>query len=185
MHSVPAQSDHTPKPSSEPESHLPNLSERFTPSDVPCSDINIVGPTTMPDISQLEFDDPIAPSGTLSLSTGALQHPRGVLEDHANPDEHISYQADSRSTIQESPIDSRKSHGSEPRTAAVSLDSPSFASHATPLQDKSDWQSTHEPPTIASTAVPSDRASTAGVDLPISQETVVSLPRMPLRSKLT
>ena len=182
MHSVPAQSDHTPKPSSEPESHLPDLSEPFTPSDVPCSVINvddaIVGPPTMPDVSQPQSGDQIGPPDTLSLSTGALQHPQRVIESRASPDEHISSQAGSRLTTQESLIDCRKSHGSEPRTAPVPMGLPTLASRAAPLQDDFDRQSTHEPSTIIGTAVPLDPASTAGADLTLSQDTVVSLPRI-------
>jgi hypothetical protein len=192
VHFVPAQSDRSPNHSPELESHLPDLSKQLSGSAVPHSVINVddafVVLPTMPEVPQPELDDQKAPSDALSLSTEAVQHSQRTFEDHANPDEHISCQADSRLTFQESPIDPRKSHGIEPRVAAVSLELPTLASHVTPLQNKSDRQSTPQPSAIASTgctAVPSDRASTAGVDLPISQDSVVSLPRMPLQFKLT
>jgi hypothetical protein len=189
VHSVPAQSDHSPNHSPELESHLPDLSEQLSASAVPRSVINVddafVGLPTMPDVPQPELDDQKAPSDALFLSTKPLQHSQRVFEDHASPDEHISFQADPRSTFQETPIDPRKSQGSEPQTAAASMELPTFARHAASLQDDFDRQSTHEPSAIASTAVPSDRASTAGVDLPISQDSVVSMSRMPLQFKLT
>lgn len=139
----------------------------------------------MPDVSQPKVSDQIDPSDTLSPSTGALQHSQSVFEDHACPDEQSFDQTDSRSTIEESSIDSYKLNESAPRTTAASLDLPTLSNHATPFQDNQDRQFIREPSNITSTTVSLDRGSIADVDSKMFQNTVVSLPLQALEINLT